>query len=389
MAVAMTGPTNNPMSAGSEQPRSDSSIPLLGQGLDAGRLPGSAAAHPPLLDVVQIYDRMPPDHKRDTIRALTRGQQLVWVTLWLARRDDATWHTIIETVSTEARTYAVRSLMTARRMNEPRGPWGGAYGVLNGLSDTDQLAVLNQLGGTGTPNPSAGLGYSADRQDTSGKTACPGRSGCGSVDPSGELSVGLGGGRATPENAHSCRSLGLHGKPRGTCRRTHECIERYEDDSYSLLVRDDSVAARDRAAADSQRVATRPGPVVGNSPRGDPPSRNAPTFRWVSKNIGAMDRPFTVAELQSIPPALVKKFNADRNSLTPAEATLLSRTVSLHVDSIDVVRGGSPWVSWSVPPRKGQPEPVTCRGGIANSVCGLPSTRTMYWTTPERALPTR
>ena len=34
--------------------------------------------------------------------------------------------------------------MGAGRLTEPQGPWG-ALGVLNGLSDTDQLAVLNQL----------------------------------------------------------------------------------------------------------------------------------------------------------------------------------------------------------------------------------------------------
>lgn len=333
--------------------------PLLGQGLDAGRLPGSAAAHPPLLDVVQIYDRMPPDHKRDTIRALTRGQQLVWVTLWLARRDDATWHTIIETVSTEARTYAVRSLMTARRMNEPRGPWG-AYGVLNGLSDTDQLAVLNQLGEPERRILQQGLATAPiDRIRLERQLA--------QVDPDVVPSIRpVSFPLAWVADELPPRTLTAAGPSAYMASQGAHAVGPTNASSGMRMIRTRywSAMIPSPRAIELQRILNElPQDLAPwlETRLAETPPGTAPTFRWVSKNIGAMDRPFTVAELQSIP-ALVKKFNADRNSLTPAEATLLSRTVSLHVDSIDVVRGGSPWVSWSVPPRKGQPEPVTWSG---------------------------
>jgi hypothetical protein len=80
----------------------------MGQAIDAGRFPGTPAAHPPLLNVVEVFDRLPEGDKRDTVRALNPGQQLAWVRYCLDRRDDTTWHVIIQTVSTQARTYAVR-----------------------------------------------------------------------------------------------------------------------------------------------------------------------------------------------------------------------------------------------------------------------------------------
>ena len=85
----------------------------MGQAIDAGRFPGTPAAHPPLLNVVEVFDRLREGDKRDTVRALNPGQQLAWVRYCLDRHDDTTWHVIIQTVSTQARTYAVRSLMAA------------------------------------------------------------------------------------------------------------------------------------------------------------------------------------------------------------------------------------------------------------------------------------
>lgn len=71
-----------------------------------------------------------------------------------------------------------------------------------------------------------------------------------------------------------------------------------------------------------------------------------PEFPWVSETLRGMDRPFTVEELTSIP-SLVRRFNSNRASLSPAELALLRRTISLHVDAGQAY--GSPWVSWSKP----------------------------------------
>lgn len=85
------------------------------------------------------------------------------------------------------------------------------------------------------------------------------------------------------------------------------------------------------------------------------PAGQQPSFQWVNQPVGAMDRPFTVQELQSIPD-VVRRFNTNPSSVTPAELALVRRAASLHVG--DAMRGRSPFVSWSRPPSPGQPDPV-------------------------------
>ncbi len=331
--------------------------PVLGQALDAGRFPGTAAAHPPLLDVTQVFDRMSAEDRRDTVRALNPGQQLAWVRFCLNRRDDATWRVIIETVATEARVVAVRSLMSANRLTEPQAPWG-AYGVLNGLSDPDQLAVLNQLVEPErkvlqqrlASAPIDKLRLERQLAAVDPDTVPPVRQVnfplawiadelpprlAGAAGPAGYM-ASQGAHSVGPSNAASgMRMIGTdYWRALIPARRAVE-LQRILDE----LPRDLSTHFQSQLA---------------NTPPGQ-----APKFPWISQNVGRMDRPFTVAELESIP-SLVAKFNANPNGLNAAEATLLSRTISLHVGGAH--RGGSPWSSWSVPPKPGQPQPVTWSG---------------------------
>ncbi|TFV78331.1 hypothetical protein E4P39_03675 [Blastococcus sp. CT_GayMR19] len=329
----------------------------MGQAIDAGRFPGTPAAHPPLLNVVEVFDRLPEGDKRDTVRALNPGQQLAWVRYCLDRRDDTTWHVIIQTVSTQARTYAVRSLMAAKRMNEPRGPWG-AYGVINGLSDTDQLAVLNQLVEQERRILQQGLASAPiDRPRLERQLAAVDPESVPAVRrvdfpvvwvadelPQRTLTAGGPASYMGSQGAHSVAQTNAASGMRmvGT---------RY----WRAFIPEARAVELQRILNELPRDLD---PWLATHLKGTPPGQD-PKFPWVSQQVGQMDRPFTVAELQSIP-SLVRKFNANRNSLTPAEAQLMSRTVSLHVGGAH--QGGSPWSSWSVPPEKGKPEPVTWSG---------------------------
>ena len=328
--------------------------PALGQALDSGRFPGTPAAAAPALDVVQIFDRLPATDQRDTVRSLNPGQQLAWVQFCLNRRDDTTWHVIIETVSTSARTYAVRALMSANRMNEPRGPWG-AYGVLNGLSDGDQLAVLNQLVEPERRRLQQGLASAPiDRLRLERQLAA--------VDPEAVPPV-----RqvhfpltwvATEVPARAVTALGPSAYMGS--QGAHSVAPTARASGMRMIGTDYWRALIPaRRAVELQRVLNELPRDLGThfqSQMAATPAGQAPQFPWVNQRVGAMSRPFTVAELQSIP-ALVAKFNANNASLSAAETTLLSRVVSLHVGGAHT--GGSPLSSWSVPPRPGAPEPVT------------------------------
>lgn len=329
--------------------------PNFGEALDAGRFPGATPA--PLLDVVMIFDRLSPADKRDTLRSLNPSQQLAWVRFCLNRPDDATWHAIIETVATSVRTYAVRALMSANRLNEPRGPWG-AYGVLNGLSDTDQLSVLNQLVEPERRRLQQNLASAPiDRLRLERQLAA--------VDPDTvpavrQITFPL----TWIADELPPRALAAAGPAAYMGSQGAHAVGATPGASGMRLIGTDYWRALipARRAVELQRVlnqlprdlSTHFQTHMANTPPGQ-----APQFPWVSRPPGAMTRPFTIAELQSIP-ALVAKFNADSRSLTASEATLLTRVASLHVGGAHT--GGSPLSSWSVPPARGQPDPVTWAG---------------------------
>jgi hypothetical protein len=276
---------------------------------------------PPRSIVVQIFDRLPATDQRDTVRSLNPGQQLAWVQFCLNRRDDTTWHVIIETVSTSARTYAVRALMSANRMNEPRGPWG-AYGVLNGLSDSDQLAVLNQLVEPERRRLQQGLASAPiDRLRLERQLAA--------VDPEAVPPV-----RqvhfpltwvATELPARAVTALGPSAYMGS--QGAHSVAPTARASGMRMIGTDYWRALIPaRRAVELQRVLNELPRDLGThfqSQMAATPAGQAPQFPWVNQRVGAMTRPFTVAELQSIP-ALVAKFNANNASLSAAETTLLS-----------------------------------------------------------------
>jgi hypothetical protein len=328
--------------------------PALGAALDNGRFPGTPAAAPPSLSVVEIFERMPAVDQRDTVRALNPAQQLSWVQFCLNRRDDTTWHVIIETVSTSTRTYAVRALMSANRMNEPRGPWG-AYGVLNGLSDTDQLAVLNQLVEPERRRLQQSLGSAPiDRLRLERQLAAVDPD---AVPPVRQVTFPLTWvATELPPRAVTALGpaayMGSQGAHAVAPTSGAAGMRMIGTDYWRALV-------PARRALELERVLNQLPRDLGThfqSRMAATPPGQAPQFPWVSGQVGAMSRPFTVAELQSIP-ALVAKFNANSASLSAAEQTLLSRVVSLHVGGAH--QGGSPLSSWSVPTRPGEAPPVT------------------------------
>lgn len=321
----------------------------LGEALDAGRFPGTPAAHPPLLDVAQIFGKLSPADKRDTLRALTSGQQFGFVRFYLGRQDDEAWHAIIETVSTDARIYAVRTLMAAGRMNEPRGPWG-AYGVLNGLSDGDQLAALNQLTEPERRRLQQGLTTAPiDRVRLERQLA--------QVDPQAVPAVRpihfpvTWVAEELPQRAATAAGpasfMGSQGAHAVGPSNAASGMRMVRSGYWRALIPAPRAVELERVLDELPRDLD---PWFSTHMRQTPPGQ-PPQFQWVSGRPGAMQRPFTIAELQSIP-SLVRKFNANASSLTAAEAQLMSRVVSLHVGGAH--RGGSPLSSWSVPPRPGQ-----------------------------------
>lgn len=328
--------------------------PALGQAIDGGRFPGSAAAHPPLRDAVQIFDGLSPGDKRDTVRALNPGQQLAWVRHCLTRNDDSTWRVLMECVSTEARAFAVRSLMASRRMNESQAP-RGAYGILNGLSDGDQLTVLNQLSEPERRVLQQGLaGAPIDRLRLERQLAA--------VDPEAvpsvrEVSFPL---TWVADELPQRAATGLAPAAYMAGQGAHAVGATNAASGLRMVgTRYWRAFVPANRALELQRVLNQLPQDL--TPHLDTHLANtvpgqAPRFPWVSRNVGAMDRPFTVAELQSIP-SLVRRFNTAPGSLGTAELTLLSRVASLHVGGAHA--GGSPLMSWSVPPRPGQADPVT------------------------------
>jgi hypothetical protein len=313
-----------------------------------------------LRDVVDIFRSLSAGDQRDTFRALNGGQQLRFVAYTLTHTDAGTWHVIAETATTETRTYVVRSLMRTGKMSDADPPWG-AYGFLNGLSSSDQTAVVSQLSDKEQLRLQQGLASAAgvDRQRLEQSMAAVAPGGARERQISfpltwvaDEVAPGAVRGIAGLGPSFYMASQGAHAvAPTGAMSGMRMIGTGY----WRALV-------PARRAIELQRVLNQlPRDLdpwltthLANTPPGQQPS-----FQWINQPVGAMDRPFTVQELQTIPD-IVRRFNVDRASVSPAELALLRRAASLHVGGAQ--SGGSPLVSWSTPSRPGQPEPTTWAG---------------------------